>query len=172
MRTQPDTVETVYGIWRGPSHPHPLWKKTSFPLFWNRPIPVCEEVPSRKKTCDTFHTCFNAITQSSSSRTLLGQVCRVVGGGLCFLCSWSGPTFRGGEITHELRLHPGPQASLDYTITAAYTLYSVFCRAIGLQLLRTNTSSPLWMRMVVDVYHSGGILPLVQQVFRIPNTIL
>ena len=35
------------------------------------------------------------------------------------------------------------QAEILLAITAAYTLYKVFCSAIGLQLSRTNGSSPL-----------------------------
>ena len=47
----------------------------------------------------------------------------------------------------------------------------VFCKAMGLQLSRTNGSSPLWIKMVADVFHAGGIFPLTLLVFSMPVTI-
>ena len=52
---------------------------------------------------------------------------------------------------------------------AAYTLYRVFWSAMGLQLSRLLGSSPLWIRMVFDCFHKGGILPLMRQVSRMSD---
>ena len=49
MRTQPDTVETVYGIWRGPSHPHPLWKKPRSRSSGAAPFQFARKFPRGKK---------------------------------------------------------------------------------------------------------------------------
>ena len=48
----------------------------------------------------------------------------------------------------------------------AYTLYKVFWRAMGFQLSRLFTLSPLLIRIVIDLFHEGGILALTQHVFR------
>ena len=43
----------------------------------------------------------------------------------------------------------------------AYSLYRVFCSAMGLQLSKLLGSLPLWIRMVLDCFHRDGILPLI-----------
>ena len=50
---------------------------------------------------------------------------------------------------------------------AAYTLYKVFCRLIGLQFVVTFSSPFLWMRMVEHDFQAEGIFLFFRQISKI-----
>lgn len=59
------------------------------------------------------------------------------------------------------------QAISLLAITDEYSLYTVFCRLIGRQFLISEGLSPLWIRMVFEIFQVGGIFLFLLHVSRI-----